>query len=29
MQMQEGQTMMLDGKMMEGDKDVTMEKVGK
>ena len=25
----EGQTMMLDGKMMEGDKDVTMEKVGK
>ena len=29
MQMQEGQTMMLDGKMMEGDKDVTREKVGK
>jgi hypothetical protein len=29
MQMQEGQTIMLDGKMMEGDKDVTMEKVGK
>ena len=29
MQMQEGQTMMLDGKMMEGDKDVKMEKVGK
>ncbi len=29
MQMQEGQTMMLDGKMMEGDKAVTMEKVGK
>jgi hypothetical protein len=29
MQLQEGQTMMLDGKMMEGDKDVTMEKVGK
>jgi hypothetical protein len=29
MQMQEGQTMMLDGKMMAGDKDVTMEKVGK
>jgi len=29
MQMQEGQTMMLDGKMMAGDKDVKMEKVGK
>jgi hypothetical protein len=29
MQLQEGQTMMLDGKMKEGDKDMKMEGMGK
>jgi hypothetical protein len=28
-QLQEGQTMMLDGKMKEGDKDMKMEGMGK
>ncbi|HEV8620714.1 MAG TPA: DUF6799 domain-containing protein [Nitrospiraceae bacterium] len=29
MQLQEGQTVMLDGKMMEGDKDMKKEGMGK